>query len=444
MVGYYENKIHNIGAFKMNTNNNIISDYYSDVMKIIIKDESERYSDGKSFNIFKLLNLESEELKHSRLIAELVNSKATHKMGAQYLQLFIEEMITKGGKIFEGINNDLSKAIIYREKDNIDILILLPSGYTIIIENKINAYDQPQQLYRYYNIVKNNHKRNKDKIIVLYLTLDEHEPSEHSIKNIKDKVICVSYAVDIINWLEKCISITTSANIRIILEQYKATVFYLVGNDESEELMKNLSEYILLNKQNFIVATETAKAINYAKTDIMLKLFNFYKSELLSAGYSESYIYFPVEEIKSYYFEKGKKIPHIGVKISKVNTNLYLYFGIELDWNLYYYFAFANEDFEFIDRTTVRSKHKETYDCIEKAIWEDNIITSKQTDVSVLWEYIYDIDGEKYNFKQCTANIAELVDNCGDEAKRIFAELFILINKVIKNLSKESFHERNK
>ena len=54
------------------------------------------------------------------------------------------------------------------------------TGYAIIFENKVKgAGDQPNQLARYIDkTLKQGFK--KDKIFVIYLPHDEHEPEEYS------------------------------------------------------------------------------------------------------------------------------------------------------------------------------------------------------------------------------------------------------------------------
>ena len=87
-------------------------------------------------------------------------------------------------------------AKIIREKDRIDILIK-DDRTAVIIENKINAPDQAKQLITYFEKTS----KQFDHIIVIYLTLFGHSPSEDSQRDLDVKLI--SYQYHILNWLEK-------------------------------------------------------------------------------------------------------------------------------------------------------------------------------------------------------------------------------------------------
>ena len=71
-------------------------------------------------------------------------------MGNDYLKLFLHEVFTRHNMAEKLIttpaidDNNLNDMKISREKDNIDLLLQFTDGYTIIIENKIDAYDQPE------------------------------------------------------------------------------------------------------------------------------------------------------------------------------------------------------------------------------------------------------------------------------------------------------------
>lgn len=89
-------------------------------------------------------------------------------------------------------------AVTETEGGRIDILIYNKTN-KVIIENKIFAGDQVNQLLRYYNY---------DKAAKLYyLTLFGTGPSEESTGKGQlkfDPNNCLSYASDILQWLEKC------------------------------------------------------------------------------------------------------------------------------------------------------------------------------------------------------------------------------------------------
>ena len=114
---------------------------------------------GQNFNIFSILQAESNEAKtHSNFIGELLNPNGSHGQGKKFLREFV--------KLFDiqGYNLDEVKVLVeYKvgsisyesiEGGRIDILIKNHKNDYIIIENKIYAHEQYKQLERYHNSIK--------------------------------------------------------------------------------------------------------------------------------------------------------------------------------------------------------------------------------------------------------------------------------------------------
>lgn len=100
------------------------------------------------FNLFSVLRSSSDEVNlHSRFLAFLLNPKASHNCGSELLKNFLSTMEIEGF--------DVTNATVQTEYHNIDVLIRNPAGQAIIIENKIYADDQPEQLARYYQRMVN-------------------------------------------------------------------------------------------------------------------------------------------------------------------------------------------------------------------------------------------------------------------------------------------------
>ncbi len=108
----------------------------------------DNYVEGtKQFNIFKILKLENYEIRHSNLIAWLLNPYDTHDLGSTFLSKFLSV-------INDEIKYEKTDSIeIFREQENIDILVLNHTRkYLILIENKINSNQHDNQLERYQSI----------------------------------------------------------------------------------------------------------------------------------------------------------------------------------------------------------------------------------------------------------------------------------------------------
>jgi hypothetical protein len=171
---------------------------------------SKRYKEiarvmGANFNIFKTLDLQDDELSHSRIIKTLLNPRGDHGQGDTFLKLFLTKILD-----WELNEDELNGIEVKREYSTdfgrLDIYIY-NACFRIIIENKIHADDGCKQIERYaeYLTGKNDNKKN----IIVYLTLDGREPSEQSAGKLftekkEELLLCKSYKRDILEWLELC------------------------------------------------------------------------------------------------------------------------------------------------------------------------------------------------------------------------------------------------
>src|SRR5690554_3930833 len=150
-------------------------------------DEFAEYT-GENFNVFFTLNIAEKEKTHSDFIADLLNINAGHGQKDVFLKLFIEEVKELFQDKTKLENFETSKSFVITEKytGNGYIDIFITNGRnSIIIENKVWAGDQHQQLVRYNEFEKN--------APIIYLTLDGKEPDNLSKGNLKvtKDFICV-------------------------------------------------------------------------------------------------------------------------------------------------------------------------------------------------------------------------------------------------------------
>jgi hypothetical protein len=133
---------------KLSNMKNIINQLRS----IYEKHEKLQKETGEKFNIFSILNMERLEVRtHSTFIYELLNPKGSHYQEIGYLKLFIEMVLQINDFDFENV-------IVDRERDTrkfgrID-LVIENSEKLLIIEMKIDAGDQKNQLKRYSHYAK--------------------------------------------------------------------------------------------------------------------------------------------------------------------------------------------------------------------------------------------------------------------------------------------------
>ncbi len=175
--------------------------FFKQVKQIVRESQSaleESRKRGEQFNMFKACGVNHYENTHSAIIAELLNPQGSHGQGALFLSSFKEVCCSHDFKFsFQGVEVRTEFPI---DDGRIDIFVKNGNGQMIIIENKIYALDQHEQLKRYEGYAKEYYD---GKYELLYLTLYGSDASEDSGKGVKYSRI--SYQKDIVNWLEVCI-----------------------------------------------------------------------------------------------------------------------------------------------------------------------------------------------------------------------------------------------
>lgn len=241
---------------KVNTQNNFHSQ---------IRENSE-----ENFNVFRICGVNHYEKTHSAIVAELLKNDSSHKFKDKFLKAFL--ITLKENEILDK-NFDFTFANIKVETEFptkygiIDILVR--NDYQcLIIENKIYAYDQFEQLKRYSNY-GNQYYKNQHQL--LYLTLWGNEASEQSGKNVDYKQI--SYCDTILKWLESCVEISArNPIIRETIIQYINHIKYLTNNNFDAKMNNELIE-LLSKKENIDATFSIGENLNNIKNQIVNKVF---------------------------------------------------------------------------------------------------------------------------------------------------------------------------
>jgi hypothetical protein len=113
------------------------------------------------FNLFEAVGAIRGELRHSNFLGYLLSPSRPHGLGARPLGAFLRRVLSRMPPLnrpimtLELIAGELDDAIVYRERDSIDILIELPTLQLVVaIENKIGAKAGIGQLKRYSERLK--------------------------------------------------------------------------------------------------------------------------------------------------------------------------------------------------------------------------------------------------------------------------------------------------
>ncbi|MCY7171659.1 PD-(D/E)XK nuclease family protein [Streptococcus gallolyticus subsp. gallolyticus] len=132
-------------------------------------------------NFFEILGISSSEIRHSRMLAWLLDPKESHKLGSEFLKKFLLKVIDRNENITEVKSvdvflRDFSDADVYREsKNNIDIFLSSPKNkFNLVIENKIFTSDHDNQLEKYRIYTEKEYPDFKN--LYVYLTPNGNAP----------------------------------------------------------------------------------------------------------------------------------------------------------------------------------------------------------------------------------------------------------------------------
>ena len=250
-------------------------------------------------NIFEILRVSKTEIRHSNFLSWLLNPNGSHQLGDIFLKRFLREVFLSDK--FNDINQvdveglDLSNVEVYREWNNIDILIKLDK-IVVCVENKILSGEHSNQLSKYKKVIENNFP--KEKKTFIYLT-----PEGNPSKNEQDTYQPISYDF-IIDSLDRIISIyENSINQKVLLyitDYITIIKRELMGTDK----LSQLSQKIYTNHK------ELFDFINEHKPDIHLRLNKIIQEEIEKRGWilgsiSKVYIRFLTKPIEKYiYYNK--------------------------------------------------------------------------------------------------------------------------------------------
>ena len=205
---------------------------------------SQKEKNGDCFNIFNVLGIKTKEVQtHSPFLAYLLSPNENHGCGASFLEAFINEIAPLKELHFD-ISNAKTSIEYYIGAKNADeteggrLDIMISSGkQAIIIENKIGAQDQSNQILRYWNYTNKHYYGNNR---ILYLTLFGSLPKKDTLGGLVEghDFFSISYRKEIARWIESCIEIAKGKKVESTIQQYLSLINELT-NQTDEQMDKN-------------------------------------------------------------------------------------------------------------------------------------------------------------------------------------------------------------
>ena len=191
------------------------------------------------FNPFKILRIEDYEIRHSNVLAWLLDPNGNHSFDEKILKKFLlkvlmkpdnDEVLSNINLVYKIQNMNLMDICVYREMYNIDLVMVSEiQNLVIFIENKILSEEHSNQLSRYYSVIQDNFPDYT--IIPIFLTLGGKEASS-------ENYFRASYS-DLLETME------------FIVENYKERT--------SQEIVAFVSYYISIIKEKYFMDEDLKK-----------------------------------------------------------------------------------------------------------------------------------------------------------------------------------------
>ena len=208
----------------------------TDIHNIINHHQKDHATKASRFNLFEVLRITSDEVRlHSRLLAELLDPKASHDQGTLLLDLFLDHcgcttVFPDTSKVRVLVEHHLGSTTA-TSGGRIDLLLIDDRQNAVIIENKIFAGDQENQLLRYANF-GNQLTASGGSYQLLYLTLHGTPASDKSKGTTlkEDDYSTIAYAQQIRQWLGDAITqFQHIPKLAVALEHYQQLIERLTG-----------------------------------------------------------------------------------------------------------------------------------------------------------------------------------------------------------------------
>ncbi len=180
------------------------------------------------FNVFEAARIDRAEIRHSAMLGYLLDPAAQHDQGTLFLESFLKKCLGIDPAEIVGLEStrvaleySVSVANGMREDNDrgrrMDIVIFLPDGRIIGIENKVDAAEGDGQISDYQRWLEKRSHQNGMKPLLVFLTPDGRSPKGHDPDSVK--VLPLLYR-RLGMWLQELISSDLPDRMRHVLGMY--------------------------------------------------------------------------------------------------------------------------------------------------------------------------------------------------------------------------------
>jgi hypothetical protein len=194
------------------------------------------------FNIFEALRAVRHELRHSDVLAFLLDPNEAHGLGDLFARRLLQRALARAeSSAAAGLSPvdldilELEDVEVHRERGNIDVLVLDRSNrLAVILENKIGSSEHSDQLARYWDAIAREFGGYR--LLGLFLTPDGDAPSD-------GRYIAVDYraVAEVIDKLVETRSSTLGPDVSTLLKHYAQMLWrHIVSDSQIAELCRRI------------------------------------------------------------------------------------------------------------------------------------------------------------------------------------------------------------
>ena len=441
---------------------NKYTQFFQKIKEFKTKQYKQKQRGLNDFNPLSIVrNYHDEVYLHSTMIGALLDPKGLHYQDTLFLEKFFDVLD------LDDFELDLTNITVGVEYHDIDLYITDGTKH-IIIENKIWAEDQPCQIIKYINIIKEENDLYVDDsvpaqspkiedIYVLYLTPNDMKkiPSEHilnnnyisfkeddeykldrcskrantkslipnGLKNYQVKYKKINYKDDILSWLNKCLDeVQNITNLNESIKRYIGVV-EMVNNNYKGKVM-SIMEYIKNIK-------DTNEQKNYIK--ILNEIENDYKKS--KSDIKKDFFINRLTKYLNAHLKDDWRVKFVGNKKDinkkyKVNIQFYK----EEDWNIVYWLRFEKNNINDM-YWAIAKKNNVNIANIQDKLYKNSLIDGhKTTSTSLLW---------KKSSCDIEENIVLLINKEYDTLSQNILNEFYKVMKQLENNYKYSIEDMN-
>ena len=193
-----------------------------------LQDEAEKHNQqaASGFNVFELLGVVHDEVRtHSAFLADLLDPDGAHGQKHLFLKSFLR-MCARKHPEFPLPADPVARGLWFIKQEKVtpygcmDLVVTCPDlGFLLVIENKVMAGEQEQQLKRYSDWMETQRQHYAHRALV-YLT-----PSGRESDSSADcRYFKLSYHDDIYAWLDSALADVQAPRIRETVAQYMEVI----------------------------------------------------------------------------------------------------------------------------------------------------------------------------------------------------------------------------